>query len=70
MECLDHKNILIRDKNGVYGVIDGADGTEVYRIKGVDALSFGKSGVHLYKDKNKTYTAEDLNKKIVRMIMN
>ena len=70
LECQIRRNILLKDKNGVYAVIEGDEGTEVYRIRDVDVSSFEKIGVHLYKDKNKTYTAEDLNKKIVRMIVN
>ncbi|MCP1223553.1 DKNYY domain-containing protein [Sebaldella sp. S0638] len=66
-ECKLHRNILVKDKNGVYGIIDGADRTKVYRIKSVNALSFEKIGTRIYKDKNKTYTLEDIDKKAVRV---
>ena len=66
-ECKIHRNILVKDKNGVYGIIDGADGTKVYRIKSVDALSFEKAGTRIYKDKNGTYTLKDIDKKAAKM---
>ena len=67
LECLDHKNILIRDKNGVYGVIDGESGTEIYKIEGIDALSFEKTGTRHYRDKNKSYALNELDEKAVKM---
>ena len=67
MECLNHKNILIRDKNSVCGVIDGESGTEIYKIVGIDILSFEKTGARLYRDKNKSYALNELDEKAVKI---
>ena len=68
--CQSYRNILLKDKNGIYAVVDNDKKPEVYKITGIDISSFEKTGTHLYKDKNKTYTVEDLNKKIIRMRVN
>ena len=70
LECNFYRNILLKDKNGVYGLADTDDETEVYKIKNVDISSFEKTGIRLYKDKNKGYNAEDLEKRLVRMRRN
>ena len=70
LECNFYRNILLKDKNGVYGLADTDDETEVYKIKNVDISSFEKTGTRLYKDKNKGYNAEDLEKRLVRMRRN
>ena len=67
LECQLRRNILLKDKNGVYAVIDEDEETEVYKIKGVDISSFEKIGTHLYKDKNKSYTLKDIDKKAFRV---
>ncbi len=69
--CLYSRNMLLKDKNGVYVIVDGYDEvSEVYKMKSVDIPSFEKTGAHLYKDKNRAYTLEDLYKKAVRMKRN
>ena len=40
------------------------------KIKNVDISSFEKTGIRLYKDKNKGYNAENLEKRLVRMRRN
>ena len=70
LECNFYRNILLKDKNGVYGLADTDDETEVYKIKNVDISSFEKTGIRLYKDKNKGYNAENLEKRLVRMRRN
>ena len=45
----------------------GESGTEVYKIESIDTLSFEKTGTRLYRDKNKSYALEELDKKAVKM---
>ena len=65
LECQIRRNILLKDKKGVYAVIEGDEGNEVYRIKNVEVSSFEKTGIHLYKDKNRAYTLKEIDKRAV-----
>ena len=48
-------------------MIDGESGTEIYKIEGIDALSFEKTGTRRYRDKNKSYALNELDEKAVKM---
>ena len=48
-------------------MIDGESGTEIYKIEGIDVLSFEKTGTRLYRDKNKSYALNELDEKAVKM---